>query len=876
MKAYHNVFEQTTDEEIYPTHKNSVLERLRHHLPALFGLVVLVCLAYPLWFSSGAMTFDDLTRLNVPQRMFVGNMLRHGQLPLWNPYNFGGQPFLGAGQSGPLYLPNLVFALLPIETALKVSYAFHTLLAAVSVYLIGYHLTKRRVAAVSSGVVFATSGFMIGHQIHTQMFDAMSLVPLALYFLIRLLTRPSWQTTVALGVVVAFEIYAGHPQVSFYLLLTILICALTIIFLTPFLGFFQRISMLLGAGALSLLLSAPQWLPTLELIPYSDRSQVSKVFLLKGSMPLNGLLQFLSPFTTGGGYTGTPLTGQGFAAAYGSALFWEYTCYVGLAALLLALTAVVSGFLRHPLVPALLLVGTVGILLSLGANGLLQDVLLYFPGFDLFRIPARYTVLTQLSIAILTAVGMAVVMEAIQYRKKAPLITLSVFSLLAIGTLVVEHAHGSLRSAPELAWVVPICIAAITMILPWLLWIGRPARSAVTGLILSLIVCSDVVVQAAGWSGFVNDGTLSYNAPNQTANYIKTQLTTRYPLQKVFALPDTSLAFDESLAFSIPTLNGYDSLESVWYADYVNLTWSAGDVVSEPRSMMDALGIRFLVSTNHAIPYWATEPKGVSSVEQGANVPKAANALEIRVGATNDASVPDYAPLLSVTLLSGDQHLTELLTGLPHQSFMIPLPSDWPRQGQTQVIVKNETWNTQVQVLETTWMTSGKSPSSTLISDVWLSPEPWKPVASNGLETVWENQAPAAGAYVTMNPDDPLTDIIGTVKSISFNANRQVWQVNASHSGGELVLGQTFDPGWTATVNGQPVRPEQVGGMYGYLLTGIPLSAGKQTVVLTYHPLGFRAGVVLFLTGLVMIGAMVAYVIVKSFRARNKRQSRRL
>ncbi len=56
-----------------------------------------------------------------------------------------------------------------------------------------------------------------------------------------------------------------------------------------------------------------------------------------------------------------------------------------------------------------------------------------------------------------------------------------------------------------------------------------------------------------------------------------------------------------------------------------------------------------------------------------------------------------------------------------------------------------------------------------------------------------------------------------------------------------LVLGDTFDPGWSATVDGRPVPiwPAYIAFRAVYLLQG------THTVIFTYRPAGFAAGLVL-------------------------------
>ncbi|MBI5829483.1 MAG: hypothetical protein HZB20_08090, partial [Chloroflexi bacterium] len=46
---------------------------------------------------------SDLLLENYPWKRFILNALRSGELPLWNPYQFAGVPFLASGQHSGLY-----------------------------------------------------------------------------------------------------------------------------------------------------------------------------------------------------------------------------------------------------------------------------------------------------------------------------------------------------------------------------------------------------------------------------------------------------------------------------------------------------------------------------------------------------------------------------------------------------------------------------------------------------------------------------------------------------------------------------------------------------------------------------------------------------
>jgi hypothetical protein len=64
-------------------------------------------------------------------------------------------------------------------------------------------------------------------------------------------------------------------------------------------------------------------------------------------------------------------------------------------------------------------------------------------------------------------------------------------------------------------------------------------------------------------------------------------------------------------------------------------------------------------------------------------------------------------------------------------------------------------------------------------------------------------------------------------------------------AGGRLVIAETWDPGWRASVDGRPAAVERLQG----ILMAVPLRPGAGHVELRYHPDGFVPGLLLSLAG---------------------------
>ncbi|MFN8454589.1 MAG: YfhO family protein [Anaerolineae bacterium] len=119
----------------------------------------------------------DFTEQYFPLRAFAAQQWVRGEIPLWNPYLFGGQPALADIQSGALYPPHVLQSLIlgwsglgfPLA-ALEWQVIGHLSIAAVGMYLFARHLACAHGAAVRharfgglmASLVFTYGGYLTG------------------------------------------------------------------------------------------------------------------------------------------------------------------------------------------------------------------------------------------------------------------------------------------------------------------------------------------------------------------------------------------------------------------------------------------------------------------------------------------------------------------------------------------------------------------------------------------------------------------------------------------------------------------------------------------------------------------------------------------
>jgi hypothetical protein len=216
---------------------------------------------------------SDAYRYFYPTAAFLHRELRQGNLPLWNPYQFAGQPFVGLHVPGAFYPPNVVLmGLLDPPHALAALFVLHVAIAGISTWLFTTCLGLGRPAALLAAITYMLSGPMLLGIYMTPFLTAQALLPAILYALHRLLeeARPRW--AVALAVTMSFAFLGGHAQGFVYEAQFAVAYGVFGLVRIAAPGTRLRVIALAAlAGLLTLGFTAPQLLPALELAARGTR-----------------------------------------------------------------------------------------------------------------------------------------------------------------------------------------------------------------------------------------------------------------------------------------------------------------------------------------------------------------------------------------------------------------------------------------------------------------------------------------------------------------------------------------------------------------------------------------------------------------------------
>lgn len=217
-----------------------------------------------------------------PRRAFATERMRAGDLPLWDPYTFCGQPFLANYQSALLYPVNLALYLMEPLRAMGWFVAIHFMLGGLFTIVLLRTLGLSRGAAIVGGIAYGISPYFMTRIGHPTFVSTAAWIPLVLAFVFRLAEKPSLRTGGLLAGAFAMAALAGFPQTLVHLHYAAALAALVLSFSVAQ----ERVRFLAlyaGAVLLSFGLAAFQLLPTYEFLHESTRTAMDWPTFLSGT-----------------------------------------------------------------------------------------------------------------------------------------------------------------------------------------------------------------------------------------------------------------------------------------------------------------------------------------------------------------------------------------------------------------------------------------------------------------------------------------------------------------------------------------------------------------------------------------------------------------
>ncbi len=168
-----------------------------------------------------ALVWDGIAQY-YPWRQFAAESLRAGHVPLWNPYQFCGTPFVANGQSAVFYPLSLLFWILPTALAFAWSAWLHLLLAGWFAYLFLRRAAGLgRLGALGGAMVWQGNSFTIAWLHLPTTLCTLTWLPLVLLLCDRALLTGRMRYALAAGCALRPGYLGGHPRLLYVGLLTV-------------------------------------------------------------------------------------------------------------------------------------------------------------------------------------------------------------------------------------------------------------------------------------------------------------------------------------------------------------------------------------------------------------------------------------------------------------------------------------------------------------------------------------------------------------------------------------------------------------------------------------------------------------------------------
>jgi len=375
----------------------------------------------PIASDQASLTQGDFSGQFVAFGAYQYERLTRGEIPLWNPYNNGGLPFIADTQAAVFYPPRWATIVLSAWSggwtynSLQMEMTAHVLLYTLLMYAFMRRLTLSKelshLAALAASVIIGYGGYTTGYPpLQLAVLEAATWLPLTLIGIVEATRRRTIDLRfIALAAfALGLSWMAGHPQTSWFI--TYLAAAyLAYCCHSRRIGWRQFISAFILLGLVAIGLTAVTLFPGIEYLLHTSREGLG--FAAKGNgFPFRDIVQFVYP---------------------GSVSQWS-PLYVGIPALFFAAVAI---FCRARQSRFWLLVAVVAILHSLGENSAFYHASYHLiPGLRFFRGQERAALLVANSLAILVGLGIAGVADWSNqaHRKRALIYWIRFTALLVV------------------------------------------------------------------------------------------------------------------------------------------------------------------------------------------------------------------------------------------------------------------------------------------------------------------------------------------------------------------------------------------------------------------------------------------------------------
>jgi hypothetical protein len=861
---------------------------LHSHWPVLV-LVALPVAAFGLPAVANHLVIgEDNLIQSYPLRQLVGDQIRHGHLPLWNPYIWSGTPLLAGYNAGAAFPLTWLFVALPPKPAWALTEIATYAASSLGLYAFLRLHDLRRGAAVLGAVTFTWGGFMSSQLVHIDLVQGVGLVPWVLVAIRQVATdrdRP-WRWAGLLAGSLGLILLTGAPAALVNALIVAAIYGLHTLWRHRDRALAILLCCAVGAGA-GVLLGAAQLLPGLAFTSQSQRGAATLAFFSTGSLPPPLLILALVPYLLGGfGRLGVP-------DYFGGMNLAEVSTYVGFLPLIAALWLLTRRFRRHPGSRdwwVWYAVIAVSVVLSLGTETPVGHLAFHIPLYNAQRLQNRYLAGADLGLAVLFAfwadriTGSAEALSARLRSRVLPLLpaagVVAIFVLFfAWGTGFVRALGATnldpiLRSSMKPYMAITLAIALLATAVGCF-YDRVPPRRRMQALAVLTAIDLGFFTLYQSWLAFQPSSVVDVSTP-QSRQLAREVGSSRFAIYNPELYDyDTLLDLgqpDLNVTNRAPSSQGYGSVVSATYQEATGAhDQSTLYPVAIRGSALDKLDTTLLLSR---LEYFATQlnppqppqplpPPSITSTIPPPPLPPPLPPLE--PGGQRTFYLGTLAEVSGVTVPTASGSGPERI-GIRTATGAVAWPSATTAPSGTEVRARFEQPQLASAVVVQNLGARSISPGTLTVAtddlgrlrldgvlqDI-VQPPHWRFSGMIGEYAVFRNTR-AKGPF-WLAPDDGRSPAGATARLLfSSETGAQSYSVR-SPVPVDLVRSVAFEPGWTATIDGSGARhvPVQRDGA----IQSVRVPPGDHTVTFAYRPATALAGIALSAAA-VFAGAVVA------------------
>ncbi|TVR20250.1 MAG: hypothetical protein EA396_10900 [Anaerolineaceae bacterium] len=574
---------------------------------------------------------DDLILQNYQWKSFIRRNIADGEIPLWNPHQFSGQPFMALGQQSTLYPLSVLYYVLPLDVAYGWFTVLNLWLAGWLMYALLRGLHQARIGGLVAGITYQLSAFFVASAVHPMIVAAGVWLPLLLLmaeFIIRgqtLIRRPAMPLWIVVGAgALTCNILAGHPELTIYtLLITAFYAGLRLLWQARHSAardVVVRSAGVAGMVALGFALGAVQFLPLYEAASVNWRAERGSLAdVLNFAHPARDVLMYAMPnfygnpthhsyfdwFTLERVAVTVNSTGDAINhTAWGIKNYVEGALYVGILPLALALLALVDAWAGRrrddpptsPTPPYRLIFAALVLLAGTFMFGLPTYALIYpLPGVNQLNTAFRWVFAVSAGVAVLAGFG-ASALAAGRSGRAARLFAWGwwlvgggVLAGLAVSRLLYERIEGvvetlfnnmalantAFESARAFysyqftnALIFALIALGVGVVFRLALWRREPTY---WGALAVVLLAADLMIASAGFNPASDPRLLDFEPPAVT--WLQEQKADQ-PFRYI-TLEDPSGGLDRmfqantTMRYGLDDVRGYDSIISADYVAYM-------------------------------------------------------------------------------------------------------------------------------------------------------------------------------------------------------------------------------------------------------------------------------------------------------------------